>query len=84
MLIPVSAFISTFMFGIEELANQMEEPFTILPQQSFCDKIYIWCQEMVSWRPGDNGIRVNDYAKSCDNNAESSINGGRGLAQDMI
>jgi predicted membrane chloride channel (bestrophin family) len=26
MLIPASAFIATFLFGIEELANQMEEP----------------------------------------------------------
>ena len=41
----------------------MEEPFTILPQQDFCDKIYDWCTEMVSWRPGDNGVVMNEYAQ---------------------
>ena len=51
--------ISVFLFGIEELATQLEEPFTILPMQAFCDKIYNWCMEIVSWQPGDNGMRVN-------------------------
>jgi hypothetical protein len=23
--------------------------------QAFCDKIYNWCVEIVSWAPGDNG-----------------------------
>ena len=54
-MIPATAAISVFLFGIEELATQLEEPFTILPQQSFCDKIYNWCMEIVSWEPGDNG-----------------------------
>jgi len=57
-LIPSIAVLSTFMFGIEELANQLEEPFTILPMQSFCDKIYNWCMEIVSWEAGDNGMPV--------------------------
>ena len=61
MLIPVTVLISTFMFGIDELANQMEEPFTILPQQQFCDRIFKWCMEMVDWKPGDNGTRLNRY-----------------------
>jgi hypothetical protein len=34
----------------------MEEPFTILPMQAFCDKIGNWCNEIVSWEDGDNGI----------------------------
>ena len=37
----------------------MEEPFTILPMQAFCDKIYNWCMEIVSWEAGDNGQSVN-------------------------
>jgi len=64
MLIPVTVLISTFMFGIDELANQMEEPFTILPQQQFCDRIFKWCMEMVDWKPGDNGTRLNHYGQS--------------------
>jgi len=55
MMIPASSLLSVFLFGIEELATQLEEPFTILPMQAFCDKIYNWCMEIVSWSPGDNG-----------------------------
>jgi len=54
-LVPASFTIALFMFGIEELATQLEEPFTILPMQAFCDKIYNWCMEIMSWQPGDNG-----------------------------
>merc|ERR1711935_1064404 len=59
MMIPATAILSLFMFGIEELATQMEEPFTILPMQAFCDKIGNWCNEIVSWEDGDNGITTN-------------------------
>lgn len=31
--------ISVFLFGIEELAVTLEEPFSILPMQNFCDRI---------------------------------------------
>jgi putative membrane protein len=55
-MIPAMAMLSLFLFGIEELATQMEEPFTILPMQAFCDKIYNWCNEIVSFEDGDNGI----------------------------
>jgi putative membrane protein len=55
-MIPATAVISVFLFGIEELATQMEEPFTILPMQAFCDEIYNGCTEMASWHDGDNGI----------------------------
>ena len=57
-MIPATAAISVFLFGIEELATQLEEPFTILPMQAFCDKIYNWCTEIVSFTPGDNGMTV--------------------------
>lgn len=55
-MIPATSIISLFLFGIEELATQMEEPFTILPMQAFCDKIGNWCNEIISWEDGDNGI----------------------------
>ncbi|KAL3806952.1 hypothetical protein ACHAXA_002236 [Cyclostephanos tholiformis] len=48
--IPAIALASVFLFGIEELATQLEEPFTILPMQGFCDKIGAWCDEIISWR----------------------------------
>jgi len=44
-----TAFTSIMLFGIEELATQLEEPFTILPMQGFCDKIGANCDEIVSW-----------------------------------
>lgn len=60
LLIPATFFMSTFLYGIEELANQMEEPFTILPMQAFCDRIYQWCMEITTWKPGDNGMAIID------------------------
>lgn len=48
-MIPATGFISVCLFGIEELATQLEEPFTILPMQGFCDKIGANCDEIVSW-----------------------------------
>ena len=58
-MIPATAVVSIFMFGIDEIATQLEEPFTILPMQAFCDKIYNWCMEIVSWSAGDSGMPVN-------------------------
>jgi predicted membrane chloride channel (bestrophin family) len=57
-MVPATTVLSVFLFGIEELATQLEEPFTILPMQVFCDKIYNWCIEIMTWSPGDNGMRV--------------------------
>lgn len=62
-MIPTTAMISVFLFGIEELATQLEEPFTILPMQAFCDKIGNWCNEIASWQPGDNGMAVDYYSQ---------------------
>lgn len=63
-LIPSVSILSVFLFGIEELSAQMEEPFTILPMQGFCDKIGNWCNEIVSWTPGDNGMPISEpYVK---------------------
>jgi len=58
-MIPTTAVITTMLAGIEEIGTQLEEPFTVLPMQAFCDKIYNWCMEIVSWAPGDNGRIVN-------------------------
>ena len=63
-LIPTTAMLSLFLFGIEELATQMEEPFTILPMQAFCDKIYNWCTEICSFVDGDNGITTRTFPSS--------------------
>lgn len=59
-MIPATALISVFLFGIDEIATQLEEPFTILPMQAFCDKIYNWCMEIVSFDEGDNGMTVRE------------------------
>lgn len=57
-MIPAMTIISLMLFGIEEIGTQLEEPFTVLPMQAFCDKIYNWCMEIASWSPGDNGRRL--------------------------
>lgn len=62
-MIPATAIISVFLFGLEELATQLEEPFTILPMQAFCDKIYNWCMEIVSWEKGDNDMKINEVRR---------------------
>ncbi|GFH56226.1 hypothetical protein CTEN210_12702 [Chaetoceros tenuissimus] len=75
-LIPVMTILSLFLFGIEELATQLEEPFTILPMQGFCDKIYNWCQEIVSFKPGDNGMPVyyyDNYAVDVNENSAKGV-----------
>eukprot|EP00581_Thalassiosira_minuscula_P012708 CAMPEP_0183712556 /NCGR_PEP_ID=MMETSP0737-20130205/7649_1 /TAXON_ID=385413 /ORGANISM="Thalassiosira miniscula, Strain CCMP1093" /LENGTH=507 /DNA_ID=CAMNT_0025941191 /DNA_START=145 /DNA_END=1668 /DNA_ORIENTATION=+ len=64
MMIPATAFVAIFLYGIEELATQLEEPFTILPMQGFCDKIGMNCDEIVSWagqgqpEPIDTSVKV--------------------------
>lgn len=57
-MLPATALLSVFLFGIDELATQMDEPFTILPMQGFCDKIFNWCNQNASWRKGDNEMPV--------------------------
>lgn len=49
LLVPASAIIALFLFGIEELAIQLEEPFSILPMQNFCDKIRKSNDVLASW-----------------------------------
>ena len=36
-MVPVSIVLSGFLLGIEELATQMEEPFSILPMEKMCE-----------------------------------------------
>mmetsp|Transcript_37708 Transcript_37708/g.78253 ORF Transcript_37708/g.78253 Transcript_37708/m.78253 type:complete len:442 (+) Transcript_37708:65-1390(+) len=50
-LLPAMGLLTVLLFGIEELATQLEEPFTILPMQAFCDKIYNWVMEIASFQP---------------------------------
>ena len=38
-LVPIMVTIGCFLLGIEELASQIEEPFSILPIERYCDEI---------------------------------------------
>jgi predicted membrane chloride channel (bestrophin family) len=49
LLIPTSAFISFFFFGIDELAIQLEEPFSILPLEYSCANIKQMAKQAVLW-----------------------------------
>lgn len=60
-LIPSTAAMAAALLGIDEIATQLEEPFTILPMQAFCDKIFIGCSEIVTWQPNDNGMFSEEY-----------------------
>uniref|UniRef100_A0A6V2D0K4 Uncharacterized protein n=1 Tax=Ditylum brightwellii TaxID=49249 RepID=A0A6V2D0K4_9STRA len=48
-MIPAMSVIALFMFGIEELATQLEEPFSVLPMQFFSDGIYLLTREYPEW-----------------------------------
>ena len=48
-LIPESAMISIFLFGIEELAVLLDEPFSILLMQLFCNSILQTCSGFRDW-----------------------------------
>jgi putative membrane protein len=48
-LIPAAAILALFLFGIEELAAQLEEPFSILPLQRFCDGILAASTGLRDW-----------------------------------
>jgi ion channel-forming bestrophin family protein len=49
LLVPMMYILSMFLFGIDEIAMQCEEPFSILPQQKYCDSTYKDCLEIASF-----------------------------------
>jgi predicted membrane chloride channel (bestrophin family) len=57
-VIPVVVVLSGFLLGIEELATQMEEPFSILPMEKMCEgSIRISVMEQVERsKTGNQGI----------------------------
>jgi putative membrane protein len=49
-MIPTAVVLSYFLFGIEELAAQMEEPFSILPMEKMTGGIRLSADEHVDWK----------------------------------
>jgi putative membrane protein len=49
-MIPASLVIAYFLLGIEELAAQMEEPFSILPMDKMTGGIRLSVDEHVNWK----------------------------------
>jgi putative membrane protein len=45
--IPAEFIISFFLFGIEEVGIQIEEPFSILPLEAFCNSAIAACNEEI-------------------------------------
>lgn len=39
-VLPASVVMAFFLFGVDELAMQLEEPFSILPMQVYCDELW--------------------------------------------
>ena len=48
-MVPAVTVLSLFLFGIEELAIQLEEPFSILPMLGYSGTIGTNAQEIVRW-----------------------------------
>lgn len=61
-LIPISAIISFFFFGIEQLAIQLEEPFSILPLQNMTDGMGLSASEHVAWHFEPMGMLETSYS----------------------
>lgn len=55
--LPATALLSLFFFGIEELAVQLEEPFSILPMQNYCDEIKDSAKGMIDWSVDSRNAR---------------------------
>lgn len=49
ILVPSVGILALFLFGIEELAIQLEEPYSILPMKFYCDEILQSTLGMVKW-----------------------------------
>ena len=47
-MVPATALLAIFLFGIEELAVQLEEPFSILPLQKLCDEVRSAAADLVA------------------------------------
>lgn len=47
--IPVAGLISFFLWGIEELSIQLEEPFSVLPLARISGRIGMNAEEHVQW-----------------------------------
>jgi predicted membrane chloride channel (bestrophin family) len=55
--LPAAAALSLFFFGIEELSVQLEEPFSILPMQIFCDEIKESAEGIIDWSVNSRNAR---------------------------
>jgi putative membrane protein len=44
-LVPAAALVAVFLFGIDELAIQLEEPFSILPLEAMCEGVAAVAEE---------------------------------------
>jgi predicted membrane chloride channel (bestrophin family) len=59
-LIPATVIVGLFLFGIEELAMQLEEPFSILPMQNFCDDVRRSTNTISNWTLNGTQLRSDD------------------------
>mmetsp|Transcript_62773 Transcript_62773/g.107781 ORF Transcript_62773/g.107781 Transcript_62773/m.107781 type:complete len:404 (-) Transcript_62773:329-1540(-) len=47
LVVPASALMAIFLFGVEELSVQLEEPFSILPLKFLCDSVRDFAEDSV-------------------------------------
>jgi len=57
-MVPCAAVVAFFFFGIEELAVQLEEPFSILPLTSLTNGIYARAQDYNSYHDTNELARI--------------------------
>jgi ion channel-forming bestrophin family protein len=78
-VVPAVAIVAVFLFGIQELASALEEPFSILPMQSFCDGlkesmqgVLDWCFESADLEMADRELNERGQAKT---ESKGQVNG---------
>jgi ion channel-forming bestrophin family protein len=82
ILVPMMYAVSMFMFGIDEIAMQCEEPFSILPQQGYCNEIYNNCIEIANYDYYETDATAAAPNATVDK-IQSSRGGGSDNAMDM-
>jgi putative membrane protein len=66
-VVPATALIALFLFGIDELAMQLEEPFSVLPMQTFCDSVKGANNGIIDWSIASRGSDNELTSRGSDN-----------------
>ena len=76
-MIPLVKVISIFLFGIEPLSVQLEEPFSIFPMQGFNNNIYDNYYKIIGWVTNEEKNNVERVTEVTADVSDLGTGGGR-------